>query len=716
MKTNKKIKFGVLMLCAISITTPSCKKFLDTKTTDLTTEAYFNNPDEANTYLNGVYDAMNRANTVRTWYGANYQCYITQGTDESYLRNTFPESVAHYSASATDINIVGLWTQIYTGINRANTLIENIDRVQDWKPNQKNHVLGEAKFLRAFYHFTATQWWGDVPLRTSSIKTPEDTNIAFTKSKDVYDWVIKEMTEAEALLATQQATDVNPYNSGRVVQTTVQGILARVCLYAAGNPINDTKRFAEAKMWADKCIKSGLHQLNPSYEQVFINHSADIYDVANKESMWEAEFTVQSGNGNLREGANVVMQAPNDGTNPNGKTSGVVYATAGLYRAYQSFYNPITKTDNSPDYRRDVSVTNFSYTGGSATVPSNRTLFTWDNANNVGQYGWWLRWPGKWLRENEVVLPRDVNFTPENFPILRYADVLLMFAEAENELNGPTSQAIDAVNLLRKRAYGGLTSPVTNGIELTLLSPGIKDNGGTGYTVAPTAITTTDGSKTLEATIGSTISGGLITSLIMNTSGKYSVAPSMVYLGSPWVSTTVSGVNYALNAHVVVPGSPARLYRVTTAGTSTSAPTHTTGSSTAGGTAVFTYAGQPATATVKLLTGELNPADYSSKDVFRETIKAERMRELCFEALRRQDLKRWGDLVKKVKERTDLVLNGGTQTFFNGVKTIPPLLNSSGNIPLATPDGLNVSEKWNVIPIPLDELSNNKLAKQNPGF
>ncbi len=433
--------------------------------------------------------------------------------------------------------------------------------------------------------------------------------------------------------------------------------------------------------------------------------------------MWEAEFTVQTGNGNLREGANRIMQAPNDGTaNPNGQTSGVVYATAGLYRSYQSFYNPITRTDNSPDFRRETSVTNFSYTGGSTTVPSSKTLFTWDAASNVGQFGWWLRWPGKWLRENETVVPKDVNSTPQNFPILRYADLLLMFAEAENELNGPTPQAVQVINLLRKRAYGGLFTPVTNGIELTLLNPGIKDNLGTGYTLAPTTITTIDGTKTLDANIGTTITSGLVTSVIINNPGKYSVIPSIVYLGSPWISTTISGINYAVNVHVVVPGSPARLYRVTTAGTSITAPNHLTGASTSGGTAVFTYAGQPATATAKLITGELNLSDYSSKDIFRETIKAERMRELCFEALRRQDLIRWGDLVKKVKERTDLVLNGGSQTFFNGVKTIPPMLNSSGNIPLATPDGLNVSEKWYVLPIPLDEISNNKLAKQNPGF
>src|SRR5205085_4345541 len=121
----------------------------------------------------------------------------------------------------------------------------------------------------------ATQWFGDVPLKTKSTLGQEDAQIAFTAQKEVYDFVISEMTEAEGLLAEQKSSTFT-YNE-RVTQTTVQGILARVCLFAAGNPVNDTKRYRDALTWANKVKTSGLHRLNPDYRQVFINMSADAY-------------------------------------------------------------------------------------------------------------------------------------------------------------------------------------------------------------------------------------------------------------------------------------------------------------------------------------------------------------------------------------------------------------------------------------------------------
>lgn len=680
----------------------SCKKFLDTKPQDLTLEAYFNNPDEANAYLNSVYDAMNRVNAVNSFYSGNYESFISQGSDESYNRGSIAGNVSHFNSPSDDVQITGLWTQVYTGINRANTLLENIDKVQGWKKNQKEHVTGEAKFLRAYYEFIATQWWGDVPLRIKSVQTPEDTNIEFTKSKDVYDWVIKEMTEAEALLATQKASDVVPYNSGRVVQTTVQGILARVCLYAAGEPINDTKRYAEARSWADKVIKSGLHKLNPDYAQIFINQCADAYDATYKESMWECEFVYLANQGTLRENHSNTIQQPNDGTaNPNGRATGNVFATPLLYRSFQSYYNPIRSTDNSPDYRRDVSVSNFGYSGGSTTVPSTKSFFTFN------QNGYWLRWPNKWRREYEVVLPRDNNNSPMNVGLLRYSDVLLMFVEADFKVNNVVSQeAINIMNQLRARAYGGLNTPVINGVELTLTSPG------SGYIVTPTDITQIGGSSTEAATIGATIVSGAVTSLIMSTTGKYSSLPTKIYLGTPWTANTA----FAVNANIVVPAT-GNLYKVTTAGTSTTtAPTNTSGASTAATTgAVFTYIGTAATASAKLLTGALEPADYAPSN-FMKTIQDERMRELCFELVRKQDLKRWGSLKEKLQQRTDLANNGGVERFPNNVQLIPPCPTASSQRTNAAIDGLNFTDKWLVLPIPLGELSNNKFAKQNLGF
>lgn len=691
------MKKKIIALIAFSgiFSMSSCTDFLDTTPTSITLETYFNNEFELNTFLNGVYDALNSAN----FYASGYQVIMAQSTDESYNRAAVTTStVSSYNGLPSNTELGSFWNSLYIGINRANTLLENIDKVPNLTAERKNIFLGETRFLRAYYLFIATQWFGDVPLRTKSVTTPAETHFAFTSQKEVYDFVISEMTEAEKLLSKQTPATIVPYQAGRVTNTTVQGILARACLYAAGNPINDTKRYAEAKFWAKKVIESGFHKLNPSYEQVFIIQSLDTYDVAFKESMWEVEFRADLSNSDLRESLNAnAMIAPQyNGSTPNlGKTLCQVLPTAILYRSYDSYYNSIRSTDLSPDKRRDVNITNWSYTGGSATVNPTKNPYAW----NV----WWGRWPGKWKRENENQFGN--NGSSQNWPILRYADVLLMYAEADNEINGPTVESINLVNQIRARAYGSLTA--TNSIELTIA------NGGSGYTIAPTEIATVNGSFTEKATIGTTISGGIVNSLTMSIPGAYSVLPTTIYLGTPWEANKT----FVINSNVVNP-SNGLLYRVTSAGTSTSvAPTNTSGASVAATTgAVFTYIGFAATATAKKVTGELTAAQVASKEDFGKVIKAERMRELCYEAFRKRDLIRWGMLVEKVKEASDLAVNGSLERFPNNAQVIAPAATASSLRVIAANPGTNISAKWNLLPIPLDEISNNRFSKQNIGF
>lgn len=685
------MKKKVIALLALSgiLSFSSCTDFLDTEPTSITLETYFNNEFELNTYLNGVYDPMNSSN----FYGAVYQVIMAQSTDESYNRSGVTAStVGTYTGLASNTELGAFWNTLYIGINRANTLLENIDKVP-LTPERKNIFLGEARFLRAYYLFIATQNFGDVPMRTKSVTTPADTHIAFTPQKEVYDYVIAEMTAAEQLLSKQTPTSIVPYQSGRITNTTVQGILARACLYAAGNPVNDTKRYAEAKSWAKKVVASGFHKLNPNYEQVFINHSQDRYDEAYKESMWEVEFYADQNNADLREGmdANRIIAPQFNGiTATMGKALCQVLSTGTLYRTYESYYNPIRTTDLSPDKRRDVNVAPFSYSGAGL-----RVAVAW----NV----WWGRWPGKWKRENELI-PFN-NQSNQNWPILRYSDVLLMYAEADNEVNGPTVESINLVNQVRARAYGSLNA--TNSIELTLTS------GGSGYTIAPTEITTIGGTFTEKATIGTTIASGAVTSLTMSIPGAYSVLPNTIYLGTQWEANKA----FIVNANVVNPVN-GLLYRVTTAGTTTSvSPTHTTGASLAASTgAVFTYVGVAATATAVKLTGQLTASQIASKEAFRSAIQDERMRELCYEAFRKSDLIRWGILVDKVQKLGDLAKNGSAELFPNGNQVIHIATNSGSLRDIIINVGLSVSPKWNLLPIPLDEISNNRLSKQNEGF
>ncbi|MDO7846259.1 RagB/SusD family nutrient uptake outer membrane protein [Hymenobacter sp. M29] len=564
---------ALAVLVAALFSASSCE-ILDTKPTNFVDPSlYFTNETQLNAALNGVYDELGR----NPFYASIYPLVYANNTDESTYTSSSGSNIYSYNPVNSDANVANLWAQLYTGIDRANLLLANMNRAKGVSEASMRHIEGEARFLRAYYYFILAQWWGDVPLKTTPTTQAADGQIAFTPAKDVYDFAIAEMTAADGLLRDQLPTAF-PYNE-RITNTVVEGILARVCLYAAGAPINDTKRYAEALTWAKKVRDSGLHQLHPDFKQVFINMSADAYDLTYRESMWEAGFTYNPSIGTLREQAqtNIGIQNSNNAV---GQSNRLEQGTGILYKSYESTVTystttPITPlTDVSPDLRRDWTLAPFSYTTtGTVTTATIPTEVPWTASNRI-----WHRDCGKWRRQYEVVLPKNATDNGRNWPILRYSDVLLMLAEAENEVNGPTATAFDAINQVRRRGYGLLLSP----------------------------------------------------------------AP--------------------------VPAPPA--------------------------------------ATAVNLTG-------LSQAGLRQAIRDERMRELAFEALRRQDLKRWGILVPRVIETANIALSGSPETLPNGLQRVPPTTDAPANYTFYRP---NVDANDILLPIPIVEIINNKLAKQNPGY
>ncbi|RZL13115.1 MAG: RagB/SusD family nutrient uptake outer membrane protein, partial [Hymenobacter sp.] len=255
----------------------------------------------------------------------------------------------------------------------------------------------------------------------------QNVNIARTPAADVYVQIIKDMTAAEAVLKNN--TDWG--NTGRISKTAAAGILARVCLHAAGR-LGDQPKYAEARTWALKVMNSGLHALNSDYSQIFKNESADIYDL--KECLWEVEFN-GNGVGNVfreieRFGSTIGIPNTNETA---GFMQGQYVATGVQYQRY-----------GTGDLRRDWNIAPFTYTGQDATkaqIPYAATYV-------------WGRYVAKWRRQYQTIAFAK-NFGPTNWPLLRYSDVLLMFAEADNEVNGgPTTAGYLALNQVRRRGYG----------------------------------------------------------------------------------------------------------------------------------------------------------------------------------------------------------------------------------------------------------------------
>lgn len=658
MKNILKITTLIFMVFGLN----SCNDVLDTKPEDFVSpEDYYNTENELNTALSGVYRML----ATGPIYGS-YQFTLNSISDEFFYKNrTTGPQVLTIDASTAFIS--QFWTALYQGIERSNLLLENINKPV-MNEDKRNVIKGEALFLRAYFHFLLVDHFGEVPLRISTTKSPLNTSIARSSIEDVYAQIVTDLKEAETLVPPISSYSYN----GRITKTAVQGILAKVFLTMAGSPLKDVTKYADAREYALLVINSGLHSLNPDYQQIFINHSQNIYDT--KECIWEIEFS--------GDNTGIVRSA--------GKL-GIVNGILSLAIDYPGFsYGDINATKRLYDFhaagdlRRDASISNVTYTTASGSRVAVEKPVTSSSIYD--------RQIGKWRRKYEPE-PRNQNFNSTNFPVLRYADVLLMFAEAEYYTNGPDG-AYDAINQVRRRAFGfDPNTPVTSVSVVDKLT--LSTTGNTGYLPSVNGLPITfSGGNGLGAT-GTAIIGtnGKVTNLTLQKPGKGYTSVPTVIIGDAWAPNTV----YAIGAQVY---NGDNLYTITVAGRSTSTdPTHSSGSSSQAETgAVFTYAGARAKGTAVIATTVVDLVNLDPFEFLR-VLKQERARELAFEAARAHDLKRWGEYITTMQSLNEEISLSAPAAYKYAAST-------AGNVTLRNA----------FFPIPADELSINNLAKQNSGW
>ncbi|MGV8090437.1 MAG: RagB/SusD family nutrient uptake outer membrane protein [Mangrovibacterium sp.] len=579
------------LLFLLAFTILSCESQLDTVPTDFASSAtYYSNEDQLNKGLTAVYDLLGHASL----YGEQLLTYMSYTNDEAVFRHPTDIAYSNFSYASSAPKIANLWNALYRGIRNANILLEALDHPNASGVSQsvKDNMRAQALFLRAYYFFMLVDRWGAVPMPLSTVKSASDVNMTPTPVAEAYAQIVSDMTEAEVVLP--QASELGANSSGRISKNTAQGILARVCLSMAGFPLNDASKYAEALAWCTKVIETGENSLNPSYADLFVKQARDEYDI--QENMWEVEFY---GNyqDNYREGGYVGVR--------NG-----LYAVWGLdYPGYGYDYLRVSKAlwdkyqysllDPAKDFlakdlRMARNIAPYYWSGGSSEDQNMIKVYQ----PQSGASNRYTRWPAKWRREEEINLPRFKNGNGTNFPLLRYADVLLMFAEAENEVNnGPTQAAYDAINQVRRRAWG-------TGYRVKSLR---RTSAGSGYKQAPLITFSQNGDNGASA-------AEAYPGIISSGDGYYTIA---------------SAINLV---------NPGAFYDATP-------PTVTI-------TSVDGYgSGATATATVELINPEEADLETGlSKEEFFQEIKDERARELAFECLRSHDLRRWGILIPTIKE------------------------------------------------------------------
>jgi starch-binding outer membrane protein, SusD/RagB family len=394
----------VLALSLLLVAAPvsACNDMLTEQPRDrISTEAFFQTPADAKAAIAATYRPLS---TGALW-GTNLQWALNAATDESRVgpEEENPNIVALTQLAWTTTNPYiagsnasgGAWSGLYQMITRANLVLARVPDIT-MDETQKAQILGEAKFLRALGYFYLVRLYGDVPLVT----TPEEQAAlgGRTPQAQVFAQIVKDATEAEAALPLSwPATD-----KGRATKGAAEALLADQYLWR--------KDWANAAANAKKIIDSGIYSLVPNYIQAFLPGS---------QNRPEEIFAAQSSSATGAPAIDIAAWEYPRAMNPNSNGGW------GTWQPLQSFINSYP----AGDYRKDVSF----FTQG--VDPSGKTVTF---LPHVYKYRPTAR-PGQ----------QDVNW-----PIYRYAEVLLIYAEALNE-QGQTATAISYVNQVRARARNG---------------------------------------------------------------------------------------------------------------------------------------------------------------------------------------------------------------------------------------------------------------------
>jgi starch-binding outer membrane protein, SusD/RagB family len=295
----------------------------------------------------------------------------------------------------------------FYGIKNANIVISRLP-LMDIDSSLRSGFIAEARFLRALYYFYAVRMFGDLPMVTEEVRSLENLKIPRTPAKEIYDQVII----PDLQFAGEHLKTVAP-EPGRATQGAAWSLLASVYLTMAGEPLNlGAEYFALARDKAREVIESKRYDLFQNF--------ADVFDPLKKngiEHVFDAQFDK---NVVGKESIGMWLHWPRNIGLGNG---------LGLYMPSPSLMSSFEKTDK-------------------------RITVTWKTEYPRQKDGKIIKFPPHIWKffDQEAYINNNIPKASNNFPIIRYAEVLLILAEAENEVSGPDAEAYEAINKVRSRA------------------------------------------------------------------------------------------------------------------------------------------------------------------------------------------------------------------------------------------------------------------------
>jgi len=450
-------RLNIFIIIVISLIICSCSDFLEeTPKGILTSENFYNSEQDARQAINGVY--RNLSDSKVTGYN------IKQIPNDLLKRASWDEAsgLSNFTYGADNSYIAGMWQSHYSVIKDCNSVIDNVTANQD-KINNWERYVGQARGVRAFLYFDLVRWFGDVPLVLEDTKSLNNLEVSRAPQSEVFRQIIEDFEYCIEKTMDKNDTE-NGYQYGRLTKDACRGFLAKVYLWIGSITQRDNKEiygtasdnFTKAMQYAGEVIRGGRYKLVDYYPDVF---NAKTREKAPDEVLW----TVQGLTGD-----------------ETGTWTGMMFGIRGSQSLGGSWDNI-----SSSDYHRMIYEPTDSvrrlWNCPRMTIQEDGTLWGWDyqiywdtradqKLSESTENDNWVQWSIGKFRRFPLADPASYNYT--NFgmdePLLRYADVLLIYAEAYNEVNkGPgtynpssgsdlsgasVQSAYDAVNLVRKRA------------------------------------------------------------------------------------------------------------------------------------------------------------------------------------------------------------------------------------------------------------------------
>jgi hypothetical protein len=411
---------GLIVLSA------GCKKFLkEQDPTDLTPDSYFTQPEHAEAALAAVYADTRFIGRAAAIFSFNWQLLDapvgisrTESGENTNLTNLYT-----LSYDGSNLHVTNWWTGLYHVIANANLVLAKVPGITPMDEAERKKVLGQAHFLRAWAYFYAVRMWGDIPLITQpQTASSPDFLPSRTAQDQVYDLIVQDLTTADS--SGLPWTDA----SGHASLAAVKAELAKVYLTMAGQPLN--KGLAYYKLAADKALEVITYaNANPGQIGLFAGYG-DLHDV-NKENVLEQLFEIQYQDG-IEPNSGLINLLPNF-------KPVTVYGQYGTGTTVptQDFVDSYESGDLRAVDRQGFFYTNY-YENGSGPLFSLGApyLFKYFDVTSYGA-------------QNVPGIAKE-NLNMMN---IRYADVLLVYAEAQNEADGaPNAAAYSAFKAIRDRA------------------------------------------------------------------------------------------------------------------------------------------------------------------------------------------------------------------------------------------------------------------------